>query len=462
MSKSNTQQVSEFIESIRYEDFPPEVIEQVKRLTIHTIGVSIAAAPIEQAQNAIRLSEEKGGKPEATIWGGNGQKVPAEDAAFSNATLADILDWEDCSWTGHPSAGVIAAAYAVAEGLGTSGKDYITAVVTGYEGYQRVAMAVQPSREYYQNHSWGLSSWQIFGSQIAAAKLYGLDAKKINQSFGAAVYAAPGPLGLHAGAEKSDVYHFAHGIDAYNGIFASKLARAGIENGTDYLDGPRGYWSLVSDRNDESWYLRDAGSRWLILETYIKHWPANMWVQTPLELLDAIYKEHPFTADKVKEIRLSPVTTLTALDYSKTPRTTLDAQFNASFCLAAYILNPDLQAGWFTADQLNRKELIALAAKVKEVGETLTPTDHFDVFKTGSFPEMSLEIDLKDGTVLSKTLRYPKGHPKNNTTLEEEYALFRKITAPFIGGEKAENFIKAIDDLENLENLAEASKNLVR
>lgn len=187
-----------------------------------------------------------------------------------------------------------------------------------------------------------------------------------------------------------------------------------------------------------------------------------MWVQTPLELLDAIYKEHPFTADKVKEIRLSPVTTLTALDYSKTPRTTLDAQFNASFCLAAYILNPDPQAGWFTADQLNRKELIALAAKVKEVGETLTPTDHFDVFKTGSFPEMSLEIDLKDGTVLSKTLRYPKGHPKNNTTLEEEYALFRKITAPFIGGEKAENFIKAIDDLENLENLAEASKNLVR
>ena len=82
MSKSNTQQVSEFIESIRYEDFPPEVIEQVKRLTIHTIGVSIAAAPIEQAQNAIRLSEEKGGKPEATIWGGNGQKVPAEDAAM--------------------------------------------------------------------------------------------------------------------------------------------------------------------------------------------------------------------------------------------------------------------------------------------------------------------------------------------------------------------------------------------
>ena len=462
MSKSNTQKVSEFIESIRFEDFPPEVVEQVKRLTIHTIGVSIAAAPITQAQNAIALSEEKGGKPESTIWGGSGIKVPAENAAFSNGTLADILDWEDCSWTGHPSAGVISGAYAVAEALGASGKDYITAVVAGYEGYQRVAMAVQPTRDYYKHHAWGLSSWQIFGSQIAAAKLYGLDATGINKSFGAAVYAAPGPVGLHGGPEKSDVYHFAHGTNAYSGVFAAKLARAGIGNGTDYLDGPKSYWSLVSDRNDESWYVKDAGEKWLILETYIKHWPANMWVQNPLELLDEIYKERPFTADEVKAIRLSPTTDLTALDYNGTPKSTLDAQFNASFCVAAYILNPNPQAGWFTDDQLDRKDLIDLASRFQEIGDTVSPRDNFDVFQKGSFPEMTLEVDLTDGTTLSKTLRYPKGHPQNNTTLEEEYALFRKIAAPFIGAEKAENFIRAIDDLEHLDNLTEASRNLAR
>lgn len=333
-------------------------------------------------------------------------------------------------------------------------------MVTGYEGYQRVASAVQPTHAYYKHHAWGLSSWQIFGAQIAAAKLYGFDAEKINKSFGAAVYAASGPLGLHAGAEKSDIYHFAHGTAAYNGIFAAKLAKAGFGNGTDYLDGDKGYWSVVSDQNDESWYGKEIDNHWLINETYIKHWPANMWVQNPLELLDAIYREHPFTADEVKEIRLSPITNLTALDYSTTPKQTLDAQFNASFCVAAYILNPDPQAGWFTDDQLDREELIKLAGKFKETGEMLTPTDHFDLFKQGSFPEMTLEVDLTDGTTLTKTLRYPKGHPRNNTTLEEEYALFRKITAPFIGAEKAENFIRAIDHLEDLENLEDASKNL--
>lgn len=461
---SNTQKLAEIVANITYEDIPASVIEQVKRLTIHTIGVSIASAPISASKNAIKLSEDNGGREEATIWGGSGKKVPAESAAFANATQADVLDWEDCSWTGHPSAGAIAAAFSVAEAEKKGGKDYITAVAAAYEGYQRIAMAVQPSKEYLKKHAWGLSSWQIFGSTFAATKLYGFNADQTNQAIGATVYATPGPLGLHAaGRAKSDIYHFAHGTDAYSGIFAAKITKAGFDNGRDYLDGDFGYWNTVSDRHDTSWYNRNLReNNWLINETYLKHWPANMWIQTPLEILDAIYKEHPFKAEEVKEITLDPVTSLTALDYKTTEQTTLDAQFNASFCFAAYILNPTPSAAWFTEDQLKRKEVLELASKFKEVGEITTPSDHFDQFKQNDFPKMTVTVTLNDGIVLTKSLAYPKGHPQNNTTLEEEYDLFRRITTPFIGEEKAENFIKAIDDLENVESISAIAKNLVR
>lgn len=461
MSKSYTQQLSEFLADIQFEDLPKEVIDQVKRLTIHTIGVSLAAAPLEQTKNAIALVAGNGGTMEATVWGGKGLKVPAESAAFANATMADILDWEDCSWTGHPSAGAIAAAFAVAEARKLSGKDYITAVVSAYEGYQRIAMAVQPTDEFCKEKAWGLSSWQIFASSLAAAKLLGLDAEKINQTIGATVYAAPGAVGLHAsGREKSDIYHYAHGSDAFNGVFAAKIAQLGFGNGKDYLDGPKGYWSLVSDQVDESWYTKDAGKRWLIQETYIKHWPANMWIQTPLEILHLIYQEHPFKPEEVEAIRLSPETNLTASDYRLSGKTTLDAQFNASFCLAAYILNPVPSAYWFTKDQLERQEVLDLAAKFSTFGEAVTPVDNFRIFKQGSFPEMTLEITLKDGTVLKRTEAFPKGHPKNNTTLEEEYQLFRQITEPFIGKEKAEAFIWQIEHLEELENLDKAAESI--
>ena len=60
-------------------------------------------------------------KKEATIVG-DGSKVPCAAAAFANGTLADILDWEDCSWTGHPSAGAIPAALAMGELVKASGK----------------------------------------------------------------------------------------------------------------------------------------------------------------------------------------------------------------------------------------------------------------------------------------------------------------------------------------------------
>ena len=56
-------------------------------------------------------------------------------------TMGDMLDWEDCSGTGHSSAGVIPTAVIAAEVLKKSGKDLFTAVVAEYEVYQRVALA---------------------------------------------------------------------------------------------------------------------------------------------------------------------------------------------------------------------------------------------------------------------------------------------------------------------------------
>ena len=113
----------------------------------------------------------KGGVGEATVWGSDGKKVPAREAAFANGAISDIMDWEDCHWTGHASAGAVPVALAMGEKLKLSGKDYMTAVVAGFEGYTRIAMAVQPSKEFLKVGSrWGLVSWQIFAASLAAAK----------------------------------------------------------------------------------------------------------------------------------------------------------------------------------------------------------------------------------------------------------------------------------------------------
>ncbi len=157
---NHTATLSEYTASVSFDDLPDEVVEQAKRLTLHVLGVSLASLPLEQASKVTDLVQAKGGAPESTVWGSDGHKVPADEAALANATLSDLLDWEDCSWTGHPSAGAIPVAFAIGEKLSASGADYITSVVTAYEVYQRIAMAVQPARDRWgSGKGWGLISW---------------------------------------------------------------------------------------------------------------------------------------------------------------------------------------------------------------------------------------------------------------------------------------------------------------
>ena len=129
--KTNSEIISEYIAGLTYEDIPQDVVEQTKRVLLHTIAASIAACPIPITEEVIRYTQSKGGAAEATIWCSDGRKVPAEEAAFANGTIADGMDWEDCTWTGHPSAIGIPACVAVAEKYGKSGKDLLLSIVAG-------------------------------------------------------------------------------------------------------------------------------------------------------------------------------------------------------------------------------------------------------------------------------------------------------------------------------------------
>ena len=455
MEKNYTAMLSEYIAGIQYEQLPQEVLDQVKRLTLHVIGASIGALPIEQTQKTINMVYAKGGVGEATVWGSDGKKVPAREAAFANGAISDIMDWEDCHWTGHASAGAVPVALAMGEKLKLSGKDYMTAGVAGFEGYTRIAMAVQPSKEFLKVGSrWGLVSWQIFAASLAAAKAEKMNAHQIQQVLGASMYNAFAPCNRHSdGLGKSDIYHFSHGYCARNGVVAAEITKLGFDNCTTALDGPNGYWHKVSDQQDTSWYTKEFGTHWYICDTYLKHWPTNMWVQTPMEALDEIMKRRPFKLDEVEKIRISPIVPMICNDYSKSTLSPLDAQFSIPYCLTAYILDHTMSAKWFSKEMRHNETLMNASKLYEFFGPTKNPTDCFDEFKAGSFPEVTVEVYFKDGSCESKTMRYPKGHPLNNFTLPEQYDHFRLCCKPYMPAEQIEKIITMVDKLEEMDDV---------
>ena len=142
ITTDNTKQIVHFVKELKYEDIPPVVIERAKMMVLHTVGVCLCSSELQEIKDAIEIAKEMspGGEEIATIWA-DGKKVSWEAATFVAGTMGDMLDWEDCSVTGHPSAGIITTAVVAGEVLKKSGKDVLTAIVAGYEVYQRIALA---------------------------------------------------------------------------------------------------------------------------------------------------------------------------------------------------------------------------------------------------------------------------------------------------------------------------------
>ena len=90
-----TQQLSEYIEQLKYEDLPAEVLERAKMLLIHTIGAALAAGNTDTAAKVSKMAREANGGEvgPTTVWG-SGTKLAAVNAALVLGTLSDVLDRE--------------------------------------------------------------------------------------------------------------------------------------------------------------------------------------------------------------------------------------------------------------------------------------------------------------------------------------------------------------------------------
>ncbi|MCM1148873.1 MAG: MmgE/PrpD family protein [Butyricicoccus sp.] len=456
LTTNYTQILAEYIKKTKYEDLPPEVVERAKLITAQVIGVSLAAKNMDETKKAVELAKQSntGSGGEATAWV-DGSKLSLENACMLNGTLADMLDWEDCSYTGHPSCGIVPVAWSVAESLKCSGKDFLTAVVVAYEVYQRIAMAVQPTLEERSSRGWGLTSWQLFGSLIPAVKLMGHEPLEINKALSMATTCAPIPTNLHE-YTKSDIYHFEHGFRNQVAITLARCSRLGVENLEDAFDDSGAFGTLMTpDNYDPSWYTRELGERYMIMETLLKHWPANMWVQTPVELTYNIVTKNGIAADDIEEIVVKPGTDRRMDPVGDGFDSITHAQFNIPFVLAAMLYNRTPGAAWYTPENMKDEKVIALARRVKPSDEPLdTPTNGFMLFQRGDYPTKTVTVKTKDGRSFTESMSCHPGHPANMMDREEISARFRIQAAPVLDRDTIE---KALDALMNLESCEDIS-----
>ena len=458
-----TQGLADFISNLRYEDIPADVIDRAKKLTMHTVGATLAAKDLPCFKRALSTARDtmgRGGDGQATIWGMN-EKAPLLGAIFVNATGADTLDWEDCSWTGHPTAGFVPVAFSMAEAMKKPGKDYLTAAIGGFEVYQRIAGYIQPPQEWnFGKQGWGLVTWQIFAASMPAGKLMECNPEQFNLLIGATGCATT-VVDTIIHKQMSDFYHLQFGFTSMNGAILGRMAKRNeLDNMYNILDVEGGYAFMTRGFENDGWLDRNLGTEWMFNEILFKHWPANMWVQTPMDCLAAMKETYGFEAADVESIDIYPGFQARDAYSPKGYNSMKHCQFSIPYCLAAYMLCGEKGPGWFAEKNLTDPAILDFASRVHLNKEDVWGLRKcFNTFTEGSFPKVDMTITLKNGTVLKGEMQFPKGHPRNPFSWEDCEETFRigaKIAG--LGEEKTEKFIRLCKNLEKLEDMSEIAE----
>ncbi|WP_419500565.1 MmgE/PrpD family protein [Dysosmobacter sp.] len=440
ITTDRTKQFCHFIKTLRYEDIPPAVIERAKMMIMQTVGVSLCSAELKQVRDAMDIAIEMsaGKEGDATLWA-DGRKVSWEAAAFAAGTMGDMLDWEDCSVTGHPSATIICTAIIGAEVLKKSGQEMLTAVVAGYEAYQRIALAGRSN----------ITSYNIFGNLAVLMKLMDLDELKMNQAFGIGTACAIINTNIHE-ITMSDSLDYLYGYRAENTVTMIKTAVAGIENMEDAFDDPTAYLVHCGYQEPE-WLTKDLGSHWMMMDMLlVKHWPANVFVQTYAELATKLVTKCAFDPDQIQEIIVRPSVAFRHWSSETGYDSVTQAQFSIPYGVACAMYHPEPGALWYQPETMKDPRIIALMQKVQADG--FVKMEGLKIIKDlidGKHPEKFMIVRMKDGTEYEESAFTHPGHPHYMLTRDAFKDRFRLETKRVLSPERAEAVIEYICHLED-------------
>ena len=452
---SLTRELAEYIHGVTYESIPANVIRRAKEAVIDGIGVTLSGVNADCTRLIRQYIAGLGLSGKATVIGQD-QTLPAEFAALANGVSAHALDYDDTQISTlpdrvyglltHPTTPVLSAAIPAAEEIGASGKDTLTAFCTGVEVACKVAEAIRPY--HYQNGFHSTGTIGIFGAAAAAAKLRGMDTEMIAQALGIAASKSSGIRVAFGTMTKP--YHA--GAAAQGGIVAAGLAGIGYRTAPEALDGPWGYFQVAGSGVDPEAIQGKLGNPYTFVDpgVSIKPYPCGSLSHPSMDAMLDLVLEHDIKAGDVAEVRIGTTSNvLAALRYA-TPTDELEAKFSIPFCMGILLLERAGGIAQFTDEVVLRPDVQEMMARVK-------PYLHEDLEALGFQRIRSLiEVQLRDGTVLSTEASTSRGTPERPMSVEELAGKFGDCAQGLLADDvqaKVIDMVYHLDEVDSVRDL---------
>ena len=297
------QNISKFISNYRYEQATVESITTVKAAFLDFIGVTYRGINEDACQIALNTVGEIFNKNSNLNASVIGTKVRTDilSAAFINAISAHSLELDDGHRGAqiHLGAVIFPTALAISEAYNLTGKEFLEAVIVGYEVGILLGKIVNPEHRNRGFHTTGTIGTFIAGT--VASKLLKLDDEQILNALGLCGTQAAGLLESDHGGSMGKALH--PGKAVYNGILSAYLARNGFTGSPTIFEGNEGFLkTMVIDNTDYTLddfsfenVLKDIG-KVRVRDIYFKKYPfcrhLHSSIDTALKLKASIGDEY--------------------------------------------------------------------------------------------------------------------------------------------------------------------------
>ncbi|MGH3401374.1 MAG: MmgE/PrpD family protein, partial [Streptosporangiaceae bacterium] len=340
------EQIGAFATASTFDVLPADVVASVRQRVLDTLGICVAASPLDTSRAARAFAAGQGGHQQAHAVGMAG-RCPATLAAFVNGVLAHSLDYDDTHLPSvlHPSASVIPGALAAGEMVGASGAPVIAAIACGLEVCVRLGMAGYDesagSSTFFDHGQHATSICGALGAAVAAGLLFGFDAAGVTDALGVAASMASGII--EANRTGGTVKRMHCGWAAHAGVSAAQLVRYGFTGPPTVLEGRFGFFEAwLHGRADLSAVTGELGTRWAVPGIFFKPYPANHFTHTAIDAAAGLRRRgvDPWDIESMELGVAAPIvrTIGEPIEVKRQPETGYMAQFSGPYAVVAGLL----------------------------------------------------------------------------------------------------------------------------
>ena len=399
-----------FAAGLQFDAIPAAVLRRTEDLFLDWFASALAgkgARPVEAIESYARAMGPADGSAEVLI---SRRMTSPHFAAMVNAAASHYAEQDDVhnGSVFHPAAVVFPAALAVAQELGASGREFLTAVVAGYEVGIRVGEFL--GRSHYRIFHTTATAGTL-AAAAAAGRLLGLDAATMLHAFGSAGTQAAGLWEFLRDAADSKQLHTAHAASC--GLASAYLAHAGLTGARQILEGPQGMAAGMSSDADPARLTDRLGTRWATAETSFKYHASCRHTHPSADALLSLMQTHGLKADDIESVTtLVHQGAIDVLGRVTVPSTVHQAKFSMGTVLG-------LVAEYGYAG-LNEFEQHFLAPRVAAFRDRVRMV--LDPEVDGAYPQRwigKVLVQTRDGRTLSARVDEPKGDPGNTLTRAE-------------------------------------------